>query len=60
MKIRKLRSLNLPEWVVFEIASCRKGIWRLTLVINQIFTNKELANYIYMSLTGYYLQACET
>ncbi len=58
-RIRKLRSLNLPEWVVFEIANCRKGIWRSALVINQALTNKELANLGYMSLTGYYLQVCE-
>ena len=58
-RIRKLRSLNLPEWVVLEIANCRKGIWRSALVLNQALTNKELANLGYMSLTGYYLQVCE-
>ena len=58
-RIRKLRSLNLPEWVVFEIANCRKGIWRSALVLNQALTNKEIANLGYMTLTGYYLQVCE-
>ena len=56
---RKLRSLNLPEWVVREIANCRKGIWRSALVLNRALTNKEIANLGYMSLTGYYLQVCE-
>lgn len=58
-RIRKLRNLNLPEWVVFEIANCRKGIWRSALVLNQALTNKEIASLGYMSLTGYYLQVCE-
>ena len=58
-RIRKLRSLNLPEWVVFEIANCRKGIWRSALALNQALTNKEIANLGYISLTGYYLQVCE-
>ena len=58
-RIRKLRSLGLPEWVVFEIANSRKGIWRSALVLNTALTNKEIANLGYMSLIGYYLQVCE-
>ena len=58
-KIRKLRCLNLPEWVVCEIANCRKGIWRSALVLNQALTNKEIANLGYMTMTDYYLQVCE-
>jgi group II intron reverse transcriptase/maturase len=58
-KIRKLRSLNLPKWVVCEIANCRKGIWRSALVLNQALTNKEIANLGYMTMTDYYLQVCE-
>lgn len=58
-RIRKLRSLNLPEWVVFEIANCRKGIWRSALVLNQALTKKEIVNLGYMSLTDYYLQVRE-
>lgn len=58
-RIRKLRGLNLPEWVVFELANCRKGTWRSALVLNRALTNKEIANLGYMSLTGYYLQVYE-
>ncbi len=58
-RIRKLRNLNLPEWLVFEIANCRKGIWRSAAVLNRALTNKEIANLGYISLTGYYLQVCE-
>lgn len=58
-RIRKLRNLNLPEWLVLEIANSRKGIWRSSAVLNQALTNKEIANLGYISLTGYYLQVCE-
>ena len=58
-RIRKLRALNLPDWVVFEIANCRKGIWRASMVLNRALTNKELANQGYLSLTGYYMQVRE-
>ena len=58
-RIRKLRNLNLPEWVVFEIANSRKGIWRSALILNAALTNKEIATLGYMSLAGYYLQVCE-
>ena len=57
--IRKLRSLNLPEWVVFEIANCRKGIWRSAIVLNRVLTNERIASLGYMSLTDYYPQVCE-
>ena len=58
-RLRKLRNLNLPEWLVLEIANSRKGIWRSSAVLNQALTNKEIANLGYISLTGYYLQVCE-
>ena len=58
-RIRKLRSLNLPDWVVFELANCRRGIWRSAMVLNQALTNKIIASLGYPSLTGYYLQICE-
>lgn len=58
-RIRKMRSFNLPEWVVLELANCRKGIWRSALVLNRALTNKEIANLGYTSLAGYYLQVCE-
>ena len=58
-RIRKLRSLNLPEWVVWQLANSRKGVWRSARALNPALTNKEIANLGYMSLTGYYLQVCE-
>ena len=58
-RIKKLRSLNIPEWAVLEIANSRKGIWRSALILNTALTNKEIANLGYMSLVGYYLQVYE-
>ena len=58
-RLRKLRSLNLPKSVVFELANCRKGTWRSALTLNQALTNKVIASLGYISLTGYYLQICE-
>lgn len=58
-RIKKLRSLNIPEWAVLEIANSRKGIWRSALILNTALTNKEIANLGYMSLVGYYLQVGE-
>ena len=58
-RIRKLRSLHLPEWVVFELANCHKGIWRSALVLNRALTKKKIADQGYLSLIDYYLQVCE-
>lgn len=58
-RIRKLRSLGLPEWVVLELANCRKGIWRSALMLNQALTKKKIASLGYMSMTDYYLQIRE-
>lgn len=58
-RIRKLRSLGLPEWVVLELANCRKGIWRSALVLNQALTKKKIASLGYLSMTDYYLQVRE-
>ena len=58
-RIRKLRSLGLPEWVVFELANCRKGIWRSAFILNRALTKKKIASLGYMSMTDYYLQVRE-
>ena len=55
-----IRKYDIPEWKVREMANCRKGIWRAALMLNSILTNKEIANLGYLSLTGYYLNVCET
>ena len=58
-RYRKLRSLNMPEWVVHEMANCRKGIWRAAKMLNRALTNKEIASQGFILMTDYYLQVCE-
>ncbi|MEW6308541.1 MAG: group II intron maturase-specific domain-containing protein [Bacillota bacterium] len=33
-RFRELRRLPIPEWVARELASTRKGLWRLTKVLS--------------------------
>ena len=58
-RYRKLRNLNMPEWVVHEMANCRKGVWRAAKMLNRALTNKEIARQGFISMTDYYLQVCE-
>lgn len=58
-RCRMIRQYNLPDWKVYELANCRKGIWRAALMLNQILTNKEIARQGYISLTSYYEQVGE-
>ena len=58
-RYKMIRKCNLPEWKVHEIANCRKGIWRSSIVLNSVLTNKEIANQGYISMTSYYLKAIE-
>ena len=53
------RKYKLPEWKVHEMANCRKGIWRASIMLNSVLTNKEIASLGYMSMTDYYLKVCE-
>ena len=58
-RYKMLRKYNLPEWKIHEIANCRKGVWRSSIVLNNVLTNKEIANQGYMSMADYYLKRCE-
>jgi len=58
-KIRKLRSLNLPEWAVLKLANSRKGIWRSSLVLNCALTKQTISNLGYMFMIDYYLKVRE-
>lgn len=33
-RIRKLRSLGVPDWVAFMMANSRKGYWRMSRNLN--------------------------
>ena len=58
-KFKKLRSLGLPEKIVYELANSRKGVWRSSLVLNVALTNKKIASLGYIPMTDYYLKVRE-
>lgn len=58
-RYKMLKKYNMPEWKVHEVANCRKGIWRATIMLNSVLTNKELANLGFITMAGYYLKVCE-
>ena len=58
-RYKMIRRYNLPDWKVYELANCRKGIWRAAIMLNQILTNKEIARQGYVTLTDYYRQVSE-
>lgn len=58
-RYKMIRKYNLPEWKVHEIANCRKGVWRSSIVLNSVLTNKEIANLGYISMASYYLKVIE-
>jgi group II intron reverse transcriptase/maturase len=58
-RYQMIRKFDLPVWKVHELANCRKGIWRSTIMLNSVLTNKEIASRGYLSMTDYYLKTCE-
>ena len=58
-RYRMLKALKLPEWKVHEMANCRKGCWRATIMLNSVLTNKIIARLGYISMSDYYLKICE-
>jgi hypothetical protein len=57
-RYKMIRKYGLPEWKVHEMANCRKGTWRSSLMLNSVLTNKEIVSLGYMSMTDYYLKVC--
>lgn len=58
-RYKELRALGLEGWRLDEVANCRKGIWRSAIMLNQVLTNKEIANRGWISMNSYYLKVCE-
>ena len=55
-RYKMLRKYNIPECKVHEIANCRKGSWRASIMLNSVLTNKEIVNLGYITMTDYYLK----
>lgn len=58
-KYKMLKALGMENWKAKELASSRKGYWRMARVLNSIFSNKIIAKLGYTSLLDYYLIVCE-
>ena len=58
-KYQMLKELGLEHWKAKELACSRKGYWRMSKVLNQIFSKKIIAKLGYTSMLDYYLIICE-
>ena len=58
-RYRMIKKFGMPEWKVYELANCRKGIWRSAIMLNSVLTNKVIVSLGYMSMADYYLKICE-
>jgi RNA-directed DNA polymerase len=58
-RYKMIKKYNLSEWKVHDMANCRKGIWRSSIMLNSVLTNKEIACLGYITMTDYYLKVCE-
>lgn len=57
-KYKMMSKYDLPKWKIREMANCRKGIWRASVMLNSVLTNKEIASQGYITMTDYYLKCC--
>jgi group II intron reverse transcriptase/maturase len=57
-RYKMISKYNLPEWKVHQLANCRKGTWRASIMLNSVLTNKEIAKLGYLSMSDYYLKVC--
>lgn len=55
-RYRMISKFGIPRWKVEEMANCRKGIWRASLMLNSVLTNKEIASQGFMTMSDYYLK----
>jgi len=56
-RYRMIAKFGIPKWRVHEMANCRKGVWRASIMLNSVLTNKEIASQGFMSMADYYLKA---
>lgn len=55
-RIKMIRKYGIPKWKVLEMANCRKGTWRATIMLNSVLTIKEIASLGYLSMTDYFMK----
>lgn len=57
-RYKMMSKYDLPKWKIRKMANCRKGIWRASVMLNSVLTNKEIASQGYITITDYYLKCC--
>ncbi len=55
-RFKMISKYGIPKWNVHEMACCRKGTWRASMMLNSVLTNKEIVNLGYLSMADYYLK----
>lgn len=56
-RYKMLRALHLPEWMVQEMANCRKGTWRAARMLNSALTKRIIVDRLgYPSMSAHYLK----
>jgi len=55
-RYRMIAKFGIPKWRVHEMANCRKGIWRASLMLNGVLTKEVIAGLGFITLADYYLK----
>lgn len=56
-RYKMLRALHQPEWKVYQMANCRKGVWRAAKLLNSALTKRIIVDRLgYPSMTAHYLK----
>lgn len=58
-RIRELRALGLPDWIVFKMANSRRGVWEMSRNTNNALNNSYWERQGLMSLLHRYLEIRE-
>jgi len=57
---KMISKYGLSNRKVQKMANCRKGIWRASIMLNSVLTNKEIADQGFITMTDYFLKMlCE-
>ena len=57
-RYKMLKALGASDWKLHEMSNCRKGVWRASIMLNQIFSKKKIVSLGFYSMTDYYAKLC--
>ena len=55
-RCRMIVKFGIPKWRVHEMANCRKGIWRASLMLNSVLTKEVIVSLGFITLADCYLK----